>query len=84
MKPKIINVSTKKMYGYDGMNKDAAKVMGYPWKYNKDAIVIDRNLHGHSRATTELHELVEKNYMDKGLSYWEAHKKATKAEKKLK
>ena len=84
MKFKIINKPAKEMYGYDGMNKDAARVMGFPWKYASNVILIDENLHKHSRATTKLHEVVEKHYMDNGLSYWAAHKKATLAEKKLK
>jgi hypothetical protein len=83
-KTKIINKPAKELYGYDGMNKDAAKVMGFPWRYGNQTIIIDENLHGHSRATTKLHELVEKRYMDQGLTYWSAHKKATAAEKLIK
>jgi hypothetical protein len=66
------------------MNKDAAKAMGFPWKYNDHTILVDKNLHGKSRATTKIHEVVEEYYMDKGMKYWQAHKKATAAERLIK
>jgi hypothetical protein len=65
------------------MNKDAAKRFGMPWPYKSNVILIDETLHGKPRLRTEVHEAVEKHYMDKGWSYWKAHKKATKAEKTI-
>jgi hypothetical protein len=80
---KIINKPTRQMYGFEGMNKDAAKILGYPWKYGATTIIIDKNIHGRERTRTRIHELVEKHYMDKGWPYWKAHKKATDAEKHI-
>ena len=72
---------TRQMYGYVGMNAAAAKAMGFPWKYGNNTTLIDQNLHGLQEKKTEIHELVEKHFMDLGEPYWKAHKKATTAEK---
>lgn len=82
-KIKIINKPSREMYGFEALNKDAAIAFGYPWNYSDRTIIIDKNIHGKERTRAKLHELVEKHYMDKGLPYWKAHKKATMAEKHL-
>jgi hypothetical protein len=61
---------------------DERKVQDNKYSNEKDAR-IDKNIHGRERAKTELHEIVEKHYMDKGLPYWKAHKKAIKAEQQI-
>jgi hypothetical protein len=78
---RLIEKPAREMYGYVGMNEDAAKAIGFPWPYGKNDIVIDKTIHGRFRRRTEVHELIEKHFMDKGESYWKAHKKAQKAEK---
>jgi len=84
LKPyKVVEGRSKSMYGFIGMNPDAAKRFGMPWHYPNNVILIDETLRGKARLRTEVHEAVEKHYMDKGWSYWKAHKKATKAEKMI-
>jgi hypothetical protein len=81
---RIIQEPSKKMYDYEALNADAARAFGVPWPYGKNAIVIDKNMHGRLRRRTEVHEMVEKHFMDKGMKYWPAHKLASKVERKVK
>lgn len=81
---RIINKPSEEMYGFEGMNKDAAIAFGYPWNYSDKTILLDQTIHGRERVRTKIHEIVEKHYMDKGWPYWKAHKKATQAEKLVK
>lgn len=81
---RIIEKPSKALYDYEALNSDAAKAFGVPWHYGKNDIVIDKNMHGRLRRRTEVHEMIEKHFMDQGMKYWPAHKLATKAEKKVK
>jgi len=80
----VIRKPSHDMFGYVGMNKDASQPMGVPWPYKSSTIVIDKNIHGRERRRTEVHELVEKHFMNKGEPYWQAHQKAQKSEKYVK
>lgn len=80
----IIEKTTKQMCGYDAMNNKAAKAMGFPWPYPKDAVVIDKNLHGKIRRQTIIHEKTEKKKMEEGEDYWPAHETATAEERYVK
>lgn len=77
----IVVKPSKQLYGYVGMNFDSAKKFGYPWHYSHNTILLDKNLHGIQRRKTQVHEIVEKHYIDLGWPYWKAHKKASEAEK---
>jgi len=76
---KIVSVNTKGMYGYVGMNDEAAKAMGFP--LHKHEILVDKNLSPLQRDKTIVHETVEEWEMRHGKPYWKAHKDASQAEK---
>jgi hypothetical protein len=78
-KMKVIYVPSSKMYGYVGMNKQAAKVMHFPWHYGHK-ILEDKNLQGLQRDKTKVHETVEDWDMLHGKPYWYSHTDATQAE----
>lgn len=78
---KVVEKPTKQMYGYDAMNYDAAKKMGFPWPYGRNTVVVAKDEKGIERVRDIVHECTEKSYMDKGWPYWKAHKKAIAAEK---
>lgn len=78
-KMKIQEVPARAMYGYVGMNDQAAKTMGFPLHSHK--ILIDKNLQGLQKDKTIVHETVEEWEMKHGKPYWAAHKDATRAEK---
>jgi len=79
-KMKVIYVPSHKMYGYVGMNQQAARVMHFPWHYGHK-ILEDKNLQGLQRDKTKVHETVEEYEMRVYKEpYWPAHHKATQAE----
>ena len=80
-KMKIEYVPARAMKGYVGMNYQAAKAMGYPWKNGKHSILVDKNLSPLQKQKTALHETVEEWEMRHGKKYWPAHKDATMAER---
>jgi hypothetical protein len=80
-KTKIVYVPTKGMYGYVGMNDEAAKDMGFPWHNGKHCILIDKNLDPLQKRKTVAHEVIEEYEMRHGKKYWPAHRDATVAEK---
>jgi hypothetical protein len=69
------------LYDFAGMNDKAAKDLGFT-SIGKCTILIDRKLSAYQKFTTLKHELLERGYMDAGDTYWKAHVKATKREKK--
>jgi hypothetical protein len=79
---RIQYVPTRQMYGYVGMNDQAAHAMGFPWHKGKHCILVDKNLSPLQKQKTALHETVEEYEMRKnGGHYWPAHRKATMAER---
>jgi len=80
-KMKIEYVPARAMKGYVGMNNQAAKAMGYPWKNGTHTVLVDKNLSPLQKQKTALHETVEQWEMKHGKKYWPAHKDATIAEK---
>jgi len=66
---------------YVGMNSRAARSLGF--KMPPKTIYIDKDLPLSTKVTTLNHEIIEVNLMKKGDSYWTAHKKALRRERKL-
>ena len=77
---KVVLVPPAKLLDYAAMNDRAAKSIGYPMPKNE--IWIDRSLPLVTRVRTLRHELIEHNLMGEGDTYWQAHKIATKRERK--
>jgi len=76
-------VPKNKLKDYAGMNYYAGKAMGYnDYPINKNTIIIDASLPKKVRHETIKHEIVEAKLMRKGMSYFEAHKRALQAEKR--
>ena len=53
---KIRFVETGRLYGYDGMNPEAAKEMGFP-RIPANTIIVDKRLRGNTKYRTILHEI---------------------------
>ena len=66
---------------YVGMNSKAAKSLGF--KMPPKTIYIDKDLPLSTKVTTLNHEIIEVGLMRKGDSYWAAHKKALKRERRF-
>jgi hypothetical protein len=64
---------------YAGMNRPAARKLGYPMPKKID-IIVDGRMSRAKQAKTILHERVEARLIRRGLPYWEAHKQALRAE----
>jgi len=74
----VRKVPDNKTKDYVGMNDLAAKPLGY--KMAKKTIYIDKNLSTRAKAHTLNHEMIERDLMRKGKTYWQAHKVALKKE----
>jgi hypothetical protein len=61
----------KELHDYAAMNPEAAKRIGFPIKKNE--ILLDKNPDMARRVRNLKHELVERNLMKEGDSYWQAH-----------
>ena len=71
-------VTNKTLHDYAAMNEEAAKRIGYPIQKNHIQIYKEYSL---ARKIRDLkHELVERNLMREGDSYWHAHCIALKRE----
>ncbi len=77
---KVVLVPPAKLLDYAAMNDKAAQRIGYPMPKNE--IWIDKSLPLATRVRTLKHELIERNLMGEGQSYWEAHVIATRRERK--
>ena len=71
--------SDKELHDYAAMNECAAKRINFPIKKNE--ILLDNNPDLSRRLRNLKHELVERNLMLEGDSYWKAHCIALKREK---
>lgn len=76
---KVIFATSKELLDYAGMNPSIAKKMGFK-KIKKNEILIDVELPEDVQFRNLIHELVESELMQDGEPYWQAHKKALKAE----
>jgi hypothetical protein len=73
-------VDTGQLYGYDGMNSEAAREFGYPG-IPENTILVDKRLGRRSKHRTIQHEIEEMLLMrQRGLRYWPAHQIAFKRE----
>ena len=79
----VKTVPTKILHDYAAMNHEAGNILGFHPLPNKNEILIADDIHGKEKKKTIVHEVTEVLLMRKGLSYWEAHIKALKAEKKV-
>jgi hypothetical protein len=71
-------VGNDKLHDYAAMNECAAKRIGFP--IPKNEIWLDKT-HGLSRRVHNLkHELIERNLMLEGQTYWQAHCNALRRE----
>jgi len=81
-KPKIKVIPKKLPRGYVAMNASSAKKLKIPYPYSKNTIVVWKGLSKRERKRDIQHEIDEKKLIDeKGLSYSEAHRRATRLEK---
>lgn len=79
-KVKVLLEPKKKMHGYMGMNKHAAKKLHFPEKVSKP--MVKKTLRKKVRHDTEKHEYIEDGLIKRGMNYKPAHKIALKREKK--
>lgn len=77
---KIIFVPSNIIAGYDGMNYYAAQELGFDYSFDKDQILVNKELSFLFKIQTIIHEITEINYMKQGVHYWRAHKHAYEAE----
>jgi hypothetical protein len=77
---KVTFVGGKRLADYAGMNSAAAKKLGYNDIQNNE-LLIDITLPEDTQFKNLIHELVERELINDGDSYWTAHIKALKAEK---
>lgn len=79
----VVEVPTRKLTGYDGMNPEAAREMGFNKKSAKHKILIDKGMSKKLKNITLRHELIEEKLMRrKRMKYFPAHTIATKYEDK--
>jgi hypothetical protein len=75
-------MSTKDLtYGgknYGGMNLKAANALGYHWPHGEHVVGVDKTMPEHLQHETMNHEIIEKEAMDKGMPYFEAHAHANR------
>lgn len=76
---KVTFTDSRSLKDFAAMNPAAAKKMGFT-DIKKDEILIDVELPEDTQFKNLIHELIEKELMDDGDSYWTAHNKALKAE----
>lgn len=81
MKVKVKLVSHKILKDYAGMNYYAAKTLHFHPFPKKDEIFVDRDMKKKDIKETVRHEKLERKLMGKGCTYWNAHKKALRAER---
>ena len=68
--------------GYMGMNSEASKELGIPFKHNSNVIEVKKSLPKHVRVNTIRHEEIERYLMkNKNMRYKHAHKLSLKFEK---
>ena len=72
-------VGENELHDYAAMNEMAAKRIGFPCKKNE--ILLDKNPDMARRVRNLRHELVERNLMMEGKTYWDAHVISLKREK---
>ena len=76
---KVTFTDSRVLKDYAGMNPSIAKKMGFK-NIKENEILIDVELPEDTQFKNLIHELIEKELMDDGDSYWTAHNKALKAE----
>lgn len=81
IKIRVAEVDSKELKDYAGMNRDAAKVLGFHMKPGVD-IELDKGVSPGKERRNLTHELTEMAEMEKGTQYWNAHLKALKAERR--
>jgi hypothetical protein len=68
------------LHDFAGMNKFAGDKFGFKPKLKHNEILIDKHLSNSVKFKTLKHELVERDLMSEGESYWSAHKTALECE----
>jgi hypothetical protein len=80
----VTYVGNSKLLDYQGMNPEAAKEMGYTPEIGKREIHMQRSCKTWKHKYQLLwHELFEVHRMERGESYWDAHRKSLAEEAKL-
>jgi hypothetical protein len=77
---KVTFTDSKRLSDYGAMQPTVAKKLGFK-DIKENEILIDVELPEDTQFKNLIHELIEKELMDDGESYWESHKKSIKAEK---
>lgn len=85
-KPPSYTITRHNVRNYLGMNKPASEELHLSKKSRpkRNEIFIDKSLKGRKKRQVIAHEIYEQQQMNKGMKYRQAHKKATKMEKKVK
>jgi hypothetical protein len=78
---RLLRVHDNRLRDYAGMNRPAAKKLGYHMPKKID-IMVDGRMSKAKQAKTIVHERVEARLIRRGLSYWQAHKQALRAEQR--
>ena len=76
---KVTFTDSKRLSDYAAMQPTVAKKLGFK-NIKENEILIDVELPENTQFKNLIHELIEKELMDDGDSYWTAHNKALKAE----
>jgi hypothetical protein len=76
---KVTFTTSKRLSDYAALNSTIAKKLGFK-NIKENEILIDVELPEDTQFKNLIHELIEKELMDDGESYWESHKKALRAE----
>lgn len=77
---RVVEVTTRTVADYGGMNTRAAKSLGFK-KMPRKTIYIDKNLSDMTKGRTLKHEMCEYDLMGKGKDYFDAHRIALRKEK---
>lgn len=78
---KTVEVSSNQLKDYAGTNPEWGELTGYPIKDKE--FHIDKDMSNYTKYITLNHEVEETKDMEKGMSYWDAHKKALRNESKV-
>jgi hypothetical protein len=73
--------SSKVLADFDGMNYYASKQLGFDYAMAPNVIFVKDTLSNDKKASVILHEMTEAYLMQRGMTYFRAHRKALEAEK---
>jgi hypothetical protein len=82
---KVKEVSPRVLRDYEGMNYETAHKIGMPYPYGKNTVIVDATMSEHRKKQVAEHErfemMLERHHPS--MPYWDAHKAALKAQKRI-